>query len=61
MTEEQITRRDRVQIEYATSKENSFSASVKALLQAAQEFFQRYNQCPRRLRSIIGSHAAKLS
>jgi transposase len=32
--------------------------SVKALLQAAQEFFARYNQCPQRLLSIIGSHAA---
>jgi transposase len=33
-------------------------ASVKALLQAAQEFFDRYNRCPQRLLSIIGSHAA---
>jgi transposase len=33
-------------------------ASVKALLQAAQEFFDRYNQCPQRMLSISGSHAA---
>jgi transposase len=33
-------------------------ASVNALLQAAQEFFDRYNQCPQRMLSIIGSHAA---
>lgn len=33
-------------------------ASVKALLQAAQEFFDRYNLYPQRLLSIIGSHAA---
>ena len=33
-------------------------ASVKALLPAAQEFFDRYNQCPQRMLSIIGSHAA---
>ena len=33
-------------------------ASVKALLQAAQEFFDRYNQCPQRMLSIIGAHAA---
>jgi hypothetical protein len=28
------------------------------LLQAAQEFFDRYTQCPQRMLSIIGSHAA---
>jgi putative transposase len=33
-------------------------ASVHALLQAAQEFFARYTQCPQRMLSIIGSHAA---
>jgi len=33
-------------------------ASVAALLQAAQDFFDRYNQFPERVRSIIGSHAA---
>jgi transposase len=32
--------------------------SLKALRQAAQEFFDRDNQCPQRLLSIIGSHAA---
>jgi transposase len=32
--------------------------SVQALLQVAQEFFTRYNQCPQRTLSIIGSHAA---
>jgi putative transposase len=33
-------------------------ASVKALLQATQEFFERYNLYPQRLLSIIGSIAA---
>jgi transposase len=33
-------------------------ASVKALPQAAQECFDRYNQCPQRMLSSIGSHAA---
>jgi putative transposase len=33
-------------------------ASVEGLVQAAQEFFARDNQCPQRVRSIIGSHAA---
>jgi putative transposase len=33
-------------------------ASVKALLQAAQECVDRYHQCPQHMRSIIGSHAA---
>jgi transposase len=32
--------------------------SVKALLHAAQEFFDRYNRCPHRILSIIGSYAA---
>lgn len=31
--------------------------SVKALLQAARDFFDRYNQHPDRVLSIIGSHA----
>jgi putative transposase len=32
--------------------------TVKALLRAAQEFFDRYNQCPAKILSVIGSHAA---
>ncbi len=32
--------------------------TMKALLGAAQDFFARYNQCPRRILSVIGSHAA---
>ena len=32
--------------------------TVKALLTAAQAFFDRYNQCPQRILSVIGSHAA---
>ena len=32
--------------------------SVAALLQAAQEFFDRYNRIPHQVLSIIGSHAA---
>jgi transposase len=35
--------------------------SVKALLQAAQECFERYHLCPHRGLSIIGSYAATLS
>jgi transposase len=38
-----------------------FFETVAALLQAAHEFFDRYNQCPQRVLSIIGSHAAELS
>src|SRR5262249_33395224 len=34
--------------------------SVKALLQAARDFFDRYNCCPSAVRSIIGSHPAKV-
>jgi hypothetical protein len=33
-------------------------ASLDALLKAAQAFFDRYNQCPPRVLSIIGAHAA---
>jgi len=35
--------------------------TVKALLAAARDFFDRYNQCPNAVLSIIGSHAAKVS
>ena len=31
--------------------------SVKALLDAARDFFDRYNRCPEEVLSIIGSHA----
>jgi putative transposase len=31
--------------------------TLAALLQAAQAFFDRYNHCPHRVLSIIGSHA----
>ena len=37
---------------------NELFASMKALLQAAQEFFDQYNQCPQHMLSIIGSYAA---
>jgi putative transposase len=33
-------------------------ATLAAWLQAAQAFFDRYNQCPARVLSIIGAHAA---
>lgn len=33
-------------------------ASLDALLKTAHAFFDRYNQCPQRLLSIIGSHTA---
>jgi transposase len=33
--------------------------SLKALRQAAQEFFDRYNQCPQRLLSLNGGHRAQ--
>jgi transposase len=32
--------------------------TLAVLLQAAQEFFDRYHQCPHRVLSIIGAHAA---
>ena len=32
----------------------------QALLLAAQEFFDRYNQCPEKILSIIGSKAKKV-
>lgn len=35
--------------------------SVEALLQAAQDFFDRYNRCPSQVLSLIGSHASGLS
>lgn len=35
--------------------------TLKALLQAAQDFFDRYNRCPQQVLSIIGSHASLLS
>ena len=34
--------------------------TVKALLTAAREFFERYNQAPHLLLSVIGSHAQKV-
>jgi transposase len=34
--------------------------SVAALLQAAQDFFDRHNHVPQQVLSIIGSHAANL-
>jgi transposase len=33
--------------------------TVKALLAAARDFFDRHNHCPNTVLSIIGSHAAK--
>jgi putative transposase len=36
-------------------------ATVQALLAAARAFFDRYNQCPDAVLSIIGSHAAKVT
>lgn len=35
--------------------------TVKALLAAAREFFERYNREPHRLLSVIGSHAQKVA
>jgi transposase len=35
--------------------------TVKALLAATRDFFDRYNQEPCRILSVIGSHAAKVS
>ena len=32
--------------------------TLAALLQAAQDFFDRHNRCPARVLSIIGAHAA---
>lgn len=34
--------------------------TMQALLMAAREFFDRSNQCPRTILSVIGSHAAKV-
>ena len=36
---------------------NELFPTVKSLLAAAQEFFDRYNQEPCRILSVIGSHA----
>ena len=33
----------------------------RALLAAAQDFFDRYNQCPEKILSVIGSNAKKVS
>lgn len=35
--------------------------TVKTLLAAARDFFDRYNHCPDAVRSIIGAHPAKAS
>lgn len=35
--------------------------TLEALLQAAQDFFDRYNRCPHQVLSIIGTHASVLS
>jgi putative transposase len=34
--------------------------SMQALLAASQDFFARYNRCPEKILSVIGSHAAKV-
>jgi transposase len=36
-------------------------AIKQALLAAARDFFDRYNQCPHTILSVIGSHAAKVA
>ena len=36
-------------------------ATKQALVAAARDFFERYNQCPEKVLSIIGSHAAELT
>jgi transposase len=35
--------------------------TMAALLQAAREFFDRYNQCPQQVLSMMGSHTAGLT
>ena len=35
-------------------------ATMQALVAAAQEFFDRFNQSPQKILSVIGSHAAKV-
>jgi hypothetical protein len=35
--------------------------TMKALLAAAQDCFGRYNQCPEKILSVIGSKAAKVA
>jgi len=37
-----------------------FETMMQALLAASQDFFDRYNQCPGKILSVIGSHAAKV-
>ncbi len=39
---------------------NELFQTVKSLLAAAQDFFDRYNREPNRTRSVIGSHAQNL-
>ncbi len=36
---------------------NELFQTMKALLAAATDFFDRYNQCSHKLLSVIGSHA----
>lgn len=36
-------------------------ATKQALLAAARDFFDRYNRCPHKILSVIGSHAAKVA
>jgi putative transposase len=33
----------------------------QALLAAARDFFDRYNQCPEKILSVIGFHAQKVA
>ena len=40
---------------------NELFPTVKAMLAAAQEFFDRYNRNPSRILSVIGSHAQNVS
>ncbi len=34
--------------------------TMQALLAAARDFFDRYNQCPHKILSVIGSHSAEV-
>jgi transposase len=36
-------------------------ATKQALLDAARDFFERYNQCPHELLSVIGNHSANVA
>jgi putative transposase len=36
-----------------------FFQTMQALLTAAQQGFERFNLCPAKILSVIGSHAAK--